>query len=96
MPPIGKCDFIVVITWMVPPPPTHTHTFGWWQGERMDYTDPPAMAPSVTIAHEINESSPLYNKTVQVGWLRALVCLCSSQWPRLVLFLATVCLCSST
>ena len=30
------------------------------QGDRLDYSDPPAMAPTVNIAHRINETSPLH------------------------------------
>lgn len=34
------------------------------QGQRMSYDDPPALAPCVNIAHEINEDSPLHGKSL--------------------------------
>ena len=36
-----------------------------FKSERMEFADPPTMAPCVIIAHHINAHSPLYGKSAK-------------------------------
>ena len=47
---------VVALLWLT----TYNDRLHIMQGVRMEYSEPPAMAPCVTIAHEINMESPLY------------------------------------